>query len=401
MPSRRAIVGAGAVGSLSLGSVLSVRSGPIQTLTPPENSWPQHRYDASNTAQSDLPVPSEPTVEWSRHADEHPYPSLVVGPETVFVGGTGITALDRSTGHQRWHTDAAGNKLALAGVGSAEPTLYVAHGRSYGGSPTLRAYNATDGTERWRHDLPGPAYDLIPRETGVVLGCHGSLLAVGRNGRRYWTENPPGLGAVHPMIHEGTLYAGLPGYVRQYRSRRHLALLLGSPPEVGWVGRDTSGSTSPTVACGNLVMGSEQAAFESDDPALHAFDLASGERQWGAGPRTATRRRMLTPVQFGTTGVTAIRAIDRDENSDATFVAGINLRDGSIEFQQPTDDWLWQVAAGSDCVVFGGLGGDLRAYRPDGHERWQTELSDSVTDIAVLDEQIIAAQGDGTVVVLE
>ena len=405
MPSRRTVLGAGAVAAVPLGAVSTVRSGPIQTLDPPDDSWPQHRYDAANTARTDLSIPSEPTTEWSRRAVGRSFPSLVVGNEAVFAGGAGITALDRSTGRRRWHEDAAGNELALVDVGSDEPTLYVAHGVGPNEpderSPALRAYDATDGTERWRHEIPTPAYGLVPTEAGVVLGCHGTLLAVGRNGRRHWTEEPPGSGAVHPMIHEGTLYAGLPGYVRRYRRRRHLALLFGSPPDVGWQGSDTSGAGPPTAACGNLVMGTEQAAFESTDPVVHAFDLASGERQWGAGPRTATRRRMLTPVQFGNTGLTAIRVTDGDDDSETTFVAGIDLRDGGVEFRRPVNGWFRRVAAGTDCAVFGGRGGDLRAYWPDGRERWQTEVAAPITDLAVLDGRVIVAQANGDVTVLE
>ncbi|WP_283402503.1 hypothetical protein [Halorubrum sp. DM2] len=203
------------------------------------------------------------------------------------------------------------------------------------------------------------------------------------------------------MIHEGRLYAGLPGYVRQYRHRRHLDLLLGFPPDVGWRGSDTSRPKPPTVACSNLVMGTEQATFESEDPVVHAFDLTSGERQWGAGPRTATRRRMLTPVQFGNTGLTAIHVSDGDDNSETTFIAGINLQDGSVEFRQSVNDWFWRVAAGANCTVFGGYSGNLRTYWPDGRERWQTKVGASVTDLVVLDGRIITAQANGDITVLE
>lgn len=405
MPSRRTVLGAGAVASL--GALSTVRSGPIQTLDPPGDSWPQHRYDASNTARTDLPIPSDPTIRWSRSAVGRSLSSLVVGPETVFAGGIEITALDRRTGRQRWHKDATGNKLALVDVGSNDPTLYVAHGIDpYGSkelSPALRAYNAIDGTERWRHKIPRQAYDLVPTEPGVIVSCHDALLAVGRNGRRHWTTDPPALGEVYPMIHQGTLYAGLPGYVRQYGRRRQLDLLLGLPPDVGWHTSEVSAlPRPPTVARGNLVMGSEQQTFESGDPVLHALDLDSGDRQWGAGPRTETRRQMLTPVQVGNTGLTAIRSIDDDDDSEATFIAGINLQDGSVEFRRAVTDWFPQVAAGANCAVFGGKSGDIRAYWPDGRERWQIKMGAArVTDLAVLDGRIITAQANGDIAVLE
>ncbi len=79
MPSRRTVLGVGAVASFSLGTLFTVRSGPIRTHDPPSDSWPQYRCDASDTARTDLPVPGEPTVAWSRRAVGPVFPSPVVG----------------------------------------------------------------------------------------------------------------------------------------------------------------------------------------------------------------------------------------------------------------------------------------------------------------------------------
>lgn len=401
MPSRRTVLGAGAATAASLGTLWTVRDGPIQASDPPPDTWPQHRHDASNTARADLPVPSEPTVAWSRRAIEPSFPSLVVGTDAVYVGGQGVTALGREAGRRRWYTDTVGSELALGNLRGDVPTLYVAHGTENDGpggrSYTLRAYDATDGTERWRHGLPSSAYGIVPTRAGIIVGCHDVLLAVGRDGRRRWTEEPPGSGAVYPVVHQGTLYAGLPGYVRRYRHRRLLATLLGFPPDTDWRGRDTGLPVPPTATRGRLVMGTESPAFEGGDPVVHAFDLNSGERLWGASPQLTVDRQVLTPVPFGTTGLTALSVGEPDTGTERTLIVGIDLQDGSFEFRRLVNARPQHVAAGADCAVLGGNRGALCAYEPDGHERWQTTVSGRVAGLAVLNRRVIVARADGHV----
>lgn len=409
MPSRRTVLRAGAAGGLAAGAgtLWATRTGPIRTTDPPPDTWPQHRRDAANTARADHSVPAGATVEWERDAISDSIPSLVVGTDRVYVCGDGIAALSRTDGEVEWRVDAVGSTLALADVESDAPTLYVAHGRANDDelnrrdAPALRAYDATDGTERWRRSLPTLAYDVLVTDARVILGCHGTLLAVDRNGSRRWRLEPEGLGRVYPMVHEGTLYAGLPGYVRRYRRGRVLGSLLGTPFSVDWTGEDTSGPAPPTVAGELLLMGSEQAYFEGDDPVVYAFDRGSGERAWSAGPRTETLRRALTPVQFGTVALTAFYSHGQEAAGDSGRIAGLDLQDGSRRFSLPVEEPLWCVAAGSDCAVFGGEDSELRAVRPDGRERWHVDTAAAVTDVAVLDGQVLAARRDGHVVAFE
>ncbi|MFB6087786.1 MAG: PQQ-binding-like beta-propeller repeat protein [Haloarculaceae archaeon] len=406
MPSRRTILKAGTAGGLALGTgaLWTVRAGPVAVADPPADTWPQHRHDAANTARSAGSLPVNPTVAWSRQAVQRSWPSLVVGTDRVYVCGTEIAALARSDGRRQWRVDAAGSVLALGSVGS-DPTLYVAHGYANDDAgrqtETLRAYDATDGTERWRHTLPMPVYGLVMTRDSLIAGCHGELVAVGHDGRRRWRRRADGLGAVYPMVHEGTLYAGLPGYVRRYRHRRLLAALLGQPPDTAWTGEDTSRAAPPTAAKGQLVMGSGQSAIDDGDPVVYGFDLAAGTREWGAGPRTDTWRGALTPVQFGHTGLTAVWTEKEDEVFGSSRVVGIDLRDGSRQFATAVDASFSSVAAGSDGAVFADSDGAIRAYHPDGRERWAVDAETGVTDVAVLDGRVFAAQEDGRVVALE
>jgi outer membrane protein assembly factor BamB len=107
-----------------------------------------------------------------------------------------------------------------------------------------------------------------------------------------------------------------------------------------------------------------------------------------------------TPVQFGEVCLTAVDADEAAESPAPTLLLGGDVQTGAERFARPIDASLWHVAAGADCAVFGGSVDEFRAYRPDGDERWRVETASRVTDLAVLDEQVLAARRDGHVVAL-
>lgn len=404
MPSRRRLLGGVAAGGATvLGTGWVGRVGPVETRPPGRDAWPLERRDAANTASTHGTVPDDPGVAWERAVEGVGGPAtLVVDREAVYVGANRPVALDRSDGSRRWDAAAPGNALALA-----DGRLYAATGRTHrtSDSPTVRAYDAADGTELWARSLPSPAHGVVPTADGPLVGCHGSLLGVGLDGSDRWRLDPPGLGAVYPMVHDGSLYAGHPGYVRRYRRRRLLDLPFGTGPDPAWRGGDVSGSRPPTVVAGRLVLGSERARVDRGDPAVHAFDLADGRRAWDAVPGSDERVTALTPARVGDVGVTGVdRRVDEDRTA---AVVGLDLRNGSHLWRVPLDTLPRAVAATRDrFLVAGGgdrsvTGGFVRAYAPDGSERWAVDLPAGVAAVAPVDGAVFATLDDGRAVRLD
>lgn len=90
-----------------------MRCAPIESWTPPPDAWPLGRYGPARTAANlDASPTPEPSVAWTADPLEVGG-SLVVGPETVYVAGSGIAALARATGTVRWQADVPGGPLAV------------------------------------------------------------------------------------------------------------------------------------------------------------------------------------------------------------------------------------------------------------------------------------------------
>ncbi len=407
MPSRRKLLGGVAGGGVTLvGAGWVGRLGPVETRPPDADAWPLERRDATNAASTDAPAPGNPGVAWKRAATgDDGQSSLVVGRETVYVGGGRVVALDRTDGSSRWDVAASGNALALA-----DGNLYAAPGRTApdSESPTLRAYDTADGTELWTRSLPSPVYGLLSTADGLFVGCHGSLLGVGHGGDERWRLDAPGAGAVYPMVHDGSLYAGHPGYVRRYGRRRLLDVPLGAGPDPAWEGEDVSGSRPSTVVAGRLVMGSEQARVDRGDPAVHAFDLADGERAWNAVPGpdgSEVSVAALTPARVDDVGATGVVRLTDRERTYA--VVGLDLRDGTRLWRRSLDGVPRAVAATRDGFLVAGGGtlsavdGYVRAYAPDGSERWTVPLPAGASAVAPVDGAVFAALDDGRAVRLD
>ena len=404
MPSRRRLLGGvAAAGATLTGAGWLGRLGPVETRSPDSDAWPLERRDATNSASTDALAPEDPSVDWEREAlGGRGFPTLVVDRDTVYVGGNRVATLDRSDGSLLWDADVPGDALALS-----DGALYAASGRTApdADAPALRAFGAADGTERWSRSLPSPAYGLLATADGLFVGCHGSLVGVGPGGGDRWRLDAPGSGAVYPMVHDGSLYAGHPGYVRRYGRRRLLDVPLGSGPDPVWEGGEVSGSRPPTVVAGNLIMGSDQAPVDCGDPAVHAFDLEDGERAWDTVPGPTESEvgvTALTPARVGDVGATAV--VRREDGERTSRVLGLDLDDGATLRREPLDA-VPRAVAGSRNVFLVAGGGDpsvtdgyVRAYDQDGNDRWDVDFDAGVTAVAPVEGAVFVALEDGRVV---
>lgn len=415
MPSRRrflagtALDGAGLAG---VGSVVPI--GDVASSDPPADTWPQMRRDAANTASTDATLPSDPTVAWEAGAISNSFAATVlVDEDSVYVGGNGVAAFDRTSGGQRWSVRSTNDRLALH-----DGVVYAAAGCDTEGERTLRGFDAGTGAKQFEtplHDSHGHttvAYGLVVTDDGLFVGGHGELLGFGLDGSHRWTVSPPGSGVVRPMVHEGTLYATHPGYVHRYDSRTLLDTVLKRGPDPVWRGGEVAVGP-PTIVGDSLLIGNDQSQVDVRDPGVTAFDRTSGEQAWTAieGPSgDGDRVQALTPARAGRergrpVGVTAV---SHGEGSDRTLtVVGLNLDDGSVRWRRESDRVATAVAGVTDGFVVGEWGengdtlsGRIRVFGVDGEERWTVELGSPVLDVAPAEEELFAVLGEGRVVAL-
>lgn len=425
MPSRRQVLaGLGSVAGLGLvgfGVGESVGVGDIETTTPPPDTWPQVRRDAANTASTTAELPSDPSVEWSVGAiADGRYASVVADADTAYVGGSTIAAHDRGSGANRWRVSAPGELLAVH-----DDTLLATSSRATDdgtGRWTLRAYDVQNGAERWRADLPSVAYGLTPTDDAVFVGCHGSLAAFGLEGGHRWTLGTLGLGVIRPAVHDGTLYSTLAGTVSRFEARSVVDVPLDGSPDAAWEAENVYGGY-PAVLDDTLLVGNDRTIVDVGDPGVTAIDADVGDVTWRAieGP-SADREELvtaLTPAEIGgedapNVGVTGVRrrgAYGNDDTETTNSVVGLDLESGEARWRAELSGQVSAVAGVAGAAVVAttegpdGETGTVRAYSPDGDERWRIALGDStstvrpaVADVAPLDGQLLAVVGDGRLV---
>jgi outer membrane protein assembly factor BamB len=231
-------LGVGVVGSIAGCSGLALPGGD----EPVPGDWPMFGYDAANTGASpDAPGPSGPGERWRFAVDRWTNASPAVAGGSVYVTtleGTAY-AIEASTGEERWRTrasfplfgtpavyegrvyvtDAGGYLHALSEGEDSGRTEGTGSGRSPGeflwqvrgdagfsASPTvvdggvylgtfegdLHAFDAGDGTERWRTDV-GSGIATAPAVAGgsVYVGTLDSELhAIATDdGTRQWVAS--------------------------------------------------------------------------------------------------------------------------------------------------------------------------------------------------------------------
>ena len=225
MPSRRQVlavsgaVAAGLAGCSTLDSdppPVDVRRDQFRS----EDLWPSFNGHSANTAYSPSgrPIRSEPSVAWRAPVDSG-LGYLVVGPRRVFYpDGNVLRAFDAADGTERWRRTAAepGDESER---GIASPPAYLRRVSiddgpelvvvAVAGAPNeLRAYTV-GGDPAWRTQTPaggrpvgGPAYE--PRTNRVCVGTTAErvLCVEGRTGDVVWSRRVFGAVEAVPATNE-------------------------------------------------------------------------------------------------------------------------------------------------------------------------------------------------------
>lgn len=265
-------------------------------------------------------------VLWTRTLEPHQRWPTVVG-ENVIAAGDGFVASHRvDDGEGVWRRD-LGRRAATAST-TLDGAILVSTGIPGAGDreSDVRAYDATDGTRRWRRPSPRWQADLAAGGD-VVLSLSaefqvGSVLTARElvDGSERWSVDLDDNG-----IPDGPYVAGEVGYVAP------------------------------------------------DDGGVHAFDLADGTRLWHYEARTSN-----------VVGVAASADTAYLVDDDGLHVVG--AADGSERWSRSPDgdaDYAGRPAVGAEAVYLerGGFPASVVAVsRSDGRERWSYTLPETVVD---------------------
>lgn len=401
-PSRRTtrralLAGAATLGVGCLASQVSL--GQIEARSPPVDAWPQHDYDPAGTAHNPAATtPSDPDVDW-RRSDVDPTVTsgvdCVVGPETVFVAGTEVVAVDRTDGRELWRDGTPGGPLALG-----DDRLFVGSW----GLGRLRALS-TDGEEKWEKSRPIQGMDsLVSAGNRLYVANDSGLYAHdASDGAPLWASERGAGGGV--VVAGGRLHAaGLE--MTSLGTRSLLDTVLGSPPPVAWASEVTTSGLVGTPW--GLVTGvGRRDRGELGGAALVARTPETGEVRWrgqpdigaefAVGPLAATGDRCLAALETG--------------SGTRNLVSSYRLEDGTQDWRQTLEDRVTDIAVVDGAVIVGSepIGehspesGSVRALDPeDGEELWRTDLwpVEGCAGVAPVDGAVFAWTDLGEVAVL-
>jgi outer membrane protein assembly factor BamB len=317
--SRRTVIaGAAAVVGLAVAGGIGVALGTRGTPPAPAPAPPTTELAAPPATPAQR-APARATVRWTASGPQTPR-GVVAAQDVVYVGGSGtVVALDVATGGVRWRFDAPAGGVGIdpdgvelaafedvvyaatrggwfaldartgrlrwnvrssttAGyqaygvphVGSGGGAAYLAHGN------TVRAVDATSGTERWRHRVAGN-FAVSPTVDGArILVSDGTGVDAldAATGRLLWRHPADDDNVTELAVADGAVFLAVNG--------RGVVALDASTGAVRWqaaVGAGGVDPQRPVVVDGVVVV-------RGRDELLHAFDAATGAPRWDRPDRT-------------------------------------------------------------------------------------------------------------------
>lgn len=394
MPSRRAVLGAGAglAGLVGLGGLASqVSIGDIDTWTPAPDTWPLARFSLANTAASPAASPpTEPTTAWTANpAIGGPDTHLVVGPDRVYASAAGTVALDRSSGEREWAWEAGGGPLALH-----DGVLYVAPDDD--GPPRetpLAAIRARDGGVRWttRAAVAREATAVLAADGTVFVGTEAGLGAFDAgSGRKRWASRSF-LEPV-PVVHGGRLHAAGDSTVR-FQARTALGVALASPPGAAWETGTPGDAHYAAATASRLVVGVRREDGAEPSPGLVCLDHADGDIQWTADPATEGS----SPIQVGPMAIAGDACVVGSRRAGVDRVENLSLTDGEERWRRRLDGRVHDLAVAGNTVLVATGADRVRGLRlADGRDVWGVRVFEATT-LAPVDGTVFVGTGGGRV----
>lgn len=198
-----------------------------------------------------------------------------VSDDTVYAASVErLVAVKRATGAARWNRSLADVLLAsptLAGdtvfVGTTETPSSVGEDTDVDG--WLTAYAADDGERRWRVSTPGViGVPAVAGEVVVVATTEGVVALDRRDGSRRWNASLDATGLSTPVVANGTVVVGSQGGALH-------GLDVGSGHTSWTVTADDAFTIAPAVSDGDVYAAGRGGS-------LHVIDLGSGRQRWRA-----------------------------------------------------------------------------------------------------------------------
>lgn len=307
-------------------------------------SWPFRGYDAQNTRHNpNASISENPTLGWQTDFPikyDYHVSRPAISEDRVFVGTIDdlwedgpslpgrIVALDED-GSTIWSSDVQDGSLRIPVVAG---DLVVA-------PETPVAFDANDGSERWRREFDGVS--LFPLDDTLIAKRDGSLVALDiETGNDRWETNESSTGA---PISNGDVIV-----VERYDS----AALSGTDAETGehrWTesGFDGDVYAAPKLITAGVVV--RQVVLDGEHQ-LYALDTETGTEQWQttfdrqfSGELVALDEVVVVPVK-GADG-TSLVALDATDGTEQWTVGTVPEDSGDPvaaddQFLFTTDDQL-------------------------------------------------------------
>lgn len=238
------------------------------------------------------------------------------------------------------------------------------------------ALDPLTGATNWEVRLPGGVWSrsLVANETAVVLGSPGQMLALNpANGALLWQLPlvgdllwPPLLTA--DWVYAGTAFVG-PGVPPNPDGQAWVYAVALDSGTVVWSAETavytltTPASNGSQLFVGGSFLQAESAVDEGGFLRLHAFDLATGARQWQVERQDGF-----------------IKSLAADESTlfllaYTDMVYGLDGQSGTVRWEYPTENWSPGFSWQAGVLYFGSDNAFVHAVDGGGGTAvWRTQL---------------------------
>ncbi len=217
-------------------------------------------------------------------------PAPVAANDTVFLAdpgtGTGLMAIDASTGQIRWYRPDGQRYPALGGRPAVRDETVYAVGLAESGYDYIFGYDTETGKQTFSFSPKDVLFSVTAAPDYLVVGTDGSgLWAVNYDETRRWTYDPQELLLTHPAsvaVADGVVYAGF-----VWGGRNWLVALDGEKGTEQWRSELSRGVIEPRVglpAVANGVIYVPTGGDQNETQGLVAVDATDGHIRWRFSP---------------------------------------------------------------------------------------------------------------------
>jgi len=263
------------------------------------------------------------------------------------------------------------------GAGSGAAPAQMAGGLIIIASETaVTAFAPQTGEMAWQAVPAGGVWprSLAADENVVLVGVPGGLLALdGANGKRLWQQTTTGELLWPPLLLEGEVYAGTafvgPGIDPDPEGRAWVYALNAGNGAIRWSQvTDTYALTTPAASSEQIIVGgsrlSDDDVEEGGHLRLHAFDRATGERQWVADRSDGFLKSLATGG----------RQVYYLAYTDVLY--GLDAASGAERWRYPTENWSPGFVLAGGVIYLGSDNAFVHAVQGEsGQAEWRVHLA--------------------------